>query len=304
MPMTEDNLIQTFQLEQSNLRGRILRLGSVIDDLLQRHDYPAQVLQLTGEAAAMALMLSSMLKYDGIFTLQIQGDGPVDMVVADITDHGNIRACARYKKDEEIPELSNPMLLMGKGYLAFTVDQGPDTDKYQGIVALSGKTLQDSIQHYFAQSEQITTGLRYLLARGDDGRWRAGGIMLQRLPEAKGGDRGEAHEDDWRRAMVLLQSCTDQELLDPELSQNDLLFRLFHEEGVRVFDPVPVRDQCRCSAERAENILRMVSAAERADMTIEGKLVVTCEFCNRAYGFDAEALEQKIAGSGPQQPQE
>lgn len=304
MPMTEDNLIQTFQLEQSNLRGRILRLGSVIDDLLRRHDYPAQVLQLTGEAAAMALMLSSMLKYEGIFTLQIQGDGPVDMVVADVVNHGNIRACARYKKDAEIPELSNPMLLLGKGYLAFTVDQGPDTEKYQGIVALSGKTLQDSIQHYFAQSEQITTGLRYLLSRGPDGRWRAGGIMLQRLPEQSGAGRGEAHEDDWRRAMVLLQSCTDAELLDPDLSQNDLLFRLFHEEGIRVFDPVPVRDQCRCSAERAENILRMISSAERAEMTIEGKLVVTCEFCNRAYGFDAEAVEREITGSGPQKPQE
>jgi molecular chaperone Hsp33 len=290
-----DDLIETFQLDSSNLRGRILRVGPALDSLLKRHSsYPDPVTRLTGETACIALMLSSMLKYDGIFTLQLQGDGPVSMVVADITNQGVMRACAKYKKSgEEIFPVSNPLLLMGKGHLAFTVDQGEDMERYQGIVTLSGKNFQDLIQHYFSQSEQITTGIRFAMDKTPDGFWRAGAIILQRLPEQKE-NSGEAEEDDWRRAMTLLHSCTDKELLDPDLPQNDLLFRLFHEEGVRVYDPVPVRDRCRCSQERAENILRMISSAERQDMAIEGKIVVTCEFCNRQYGFDARDLERKI----------
>lgn len=287
--MVDDNLIQTFHLETSNLRGRILRLGSVMDGILKRHDYPAPVTHLTGEAAGMSLLLSSMLKYEGIFTLQVQGDGPVAMVVADVTHHGDIRACARCLKDADITNAAKPMALLGKGYLAFTVDQGEDMERYQGIVDLTGGNFQECIQHYFSQSEQIATGMRFALGQDSTGQWRAGGIMLQRLPE-QGHQQGEANEDDWRRVMILLQSCSDGELLDADLSQNDLLFRLFHEEGIRVYDPLPVRDVCRCSQERAENILRAIPAEERADLTVEGKLIVTCEFCNRVYTFDTGAF--------------
>src|SRR5688500_11136110 len=202
----KDDLIQTFQLEASNLRGRILRIGPALDSLLKRHDYPAPVTRLTGEAACFALMLSSMLKYGGIFTLQLQGDGPVSMVVADITHHGVVRACAKYSPSREIPPVSNPLLLLGKGHLAFTIDQGTDMDRYQGIVALSGKNFQDLVQHYFAQSEQITTGIRFAMAQNGDGAWRAGAIMLQRMPE-QDAHAGESREDDWRRTMTLLHSC-------------------------------------------------------------------------------------------------
>lgn len=288
-----DDLIQTFQLESSNLRGRILRVGPALGTLLERHPYPAPVTRLTGEVACMALLLSSMLKYDGVFTLQIQGDGPVSMVVADITEHGVVRACAKYMENTEIPEVSNALLLMGKGYLAFTVDQGEDMERYQGIVALSGRNFQDLVQHYFAQSEQITTGIRFAMERDARGNWRAGAIMLQRLPE-QDSHAGEGQEDDWRRAMILLQSCKDEELLDPMLSHSDLLFRLFHEEGVRVFDSVRIQDRCRCSAERARNILGILPAEDRQEMIVNERIEVTCEFCNRRYDFDAARIEEDI----------
>lgn len=273
------------------MRGRIVRLGGVLDDILQRHAYPAPVTRLTGEAAGMGILLSSMLKYEGIFTLQMQGDGAVAMVVADISHDGDLRVCAQCRKGAVIADDAAPMALLGKGYLAFTVDQGEDTERYQGIVALSGGNLQESIQHYFTQSEQIATGIRFALGRDSGGIWRAGGILLQHLPQP-GQSLGEAREDDWRRAMVLLQSCRDEELLDPNLSQNDLLFRLFHEEGIRVYDPVPVRDVCRCSRERAENILGMIAPEERESLSVEGKFVVACEFCSRTYDFNADTFGQ------------
>lgn len=290
-----DNLVQSFQLEQSGLRGRILRLGSAIHDILDRHNYPEPVSHLTGEAAILALLLSSMLKYDGIFTLQTQGDGPVSMLVADITRRGVVRACAKFD-EVDMKNIAKPIDLLGQGHLAFTVDQGEDMERYQGIVSLTGESLQDSVQHYFAQSEQIATGIRIAVGRTADGQWRAGAIMLQRLPEQQQ-NVGEAEEDSWRHAMVLLQSCTDEELMDTGLSHNDLLFRLFHENGVRVYDPSPVEEGCRCSPERAENILDMMSEDERRDMIVDGKIIVTCEFCNREYRFEGPGLERKIQKS-------
>lgn len=283
-----EDFVQTFQIEESNLRGRILRVHTALDGILRRHEYPEQVLQLTGEAALLALLLSSMLKYDGIFTLQAQGDGPVSMVVADVSEQGHIRACAKFKDREAaaIPG-ARPMDLLGKGYIAFTVDQGGDTERYQGIVDLAGGSLQDSIQHYFAQSEQITTGTRMAISRDQtDGTWRAGAIMLQQLPEQKDGSDGESREDDWRRAMILLQSCKDNELLDFTLPATDLLYRLFHEDGVRAFDPVLITEQCRCSRARAEKILDIMSPEEKVEMTIDGTITVACEFCSRVYAFE------------------
>lgn len=292
--MISSNLIQTFQLDVSNLRGRILRLDTTINDILSRHKYPEPVLQLTGEATILALLLSSMLKYDGIFTLQTSGNGPVSMLVADIADKGTIRACARYDAEAIPTVVPNPKDLMGEGYLAFTVDQGPDTEQYQGIVELTGTNLQDCVQHYFMQSEQITTGIRMALSRGADGKWRGGAIMLQRLPEQVQAVTGESQEDDWRRTMILMQSCTDEELLDSSLTQNDLLFRLFHEEEVRVFDPEPVHEGCRCSRERAENIIGMLSPEEKQEMTVDGIMQVKCEFCDREYDFQDTVKDLSI----------
>lgn len=284
--MTDHNLIQTFQLEKSNIRGRILRMDTVLHTMLERHGYPEPLQYLTAEVAVFALLLSSMLKYDGIFTLQIQGDGPVSMVVADVTA-GGVRACAKFNAGEDLPKVEYPLALVGKGYMAFTVDQGPDTERYQGIVALDGKDLSAAVQHYFTQSEQIQTALHMVLGRDGDGVWRAGAIMLQKLPDESNGAVGDdEHDDGWNNATIMMKSCTAREFLDTSLSLEDILFRLFHEDGVRVYPPQKIEETCRCSQDRAQNIIHMMSDDEKIEMTDHGKITITCEFCNRTYEFD------------------
>jgi molecular chaperone Hsp33 len=181
-----DNFVQSFQLESSNIRGRVVRLGSVLDDILNAHKaYPEDVLHLTGEILTLCVMLSSMLKYDGIFTLQVQGDGPVSMLVADVVDGGKIRACATYKQERLAAEShkGNRAHLIGDGHMAFTVDQGKNMERYQGIVELKPESLIASVQHYFTQSEQIGTGIVMSVGR-TEGKWRASGIMLQQMRTA------------------------------------------------------------------------------------------------------------------------
>ena len=284
-----DDLVQPFQIETSNLRGRLVRLGATVDDILTAHRYPEPVAWLLGETVVLATMVASALKYDGIFTLQAKGDSAVSLLVADVTAGGDVRGYAKLHA-ERLPE-NGPFgieTLLGRGYLAFTVDQGEFTEPYQGIVELVGSSLAECLQHYFRQSEQIDAGLKLAIGR-HDGRWRAGGLMMQRLPDASV-SRASHEEDDWRRAMLLMETCTEAELLDPALAPNDLLFRLFHEDGVRVFRPGSVRHGCRCSRERAERILRVLPMSEIRDCMVDGRVMFTCEFCNRTYDFDEAAL--------------
>jgi molecular chaperone Hsp33 len=214
-------------------------------------------------------------------------------MVSDVTTEGHLRGYAGFDAERlaAAGEAAGVTELLGKGHLAYTVDQGQDMERYQGIVALSGATLADCLQHYFLQSEQIQTGL--LVASGNDGgSWRAAGLILQRLPEESAGGAAQAvpDEDAWRRAMMLQASCTEAELLDPGLQVNDLLYRLFHEEGVRVFPRRPLIARCRCARARLEETLRSLPRAEIEDLKIDGEVVVTCEYCNRRYHFDDAAL--------------
>jgi molecular chaperone Hsp33 len=293
------DLIEPFQLELSNVRGRAVRLGAVLDEVLARHDYPPAVEQIVAEAIAAAVLLASLLKYDGVFTLQAKGDGPVSLLVADVTTAGEVRAYARFDAARlGVDRLAAPTgtldALFGQGYLAFTVDQGADTEGYQGIVALTGEHLTDALAHYFEQSEQLLTTARLAARRYPDG-WRAGAVLIQHLPED---DAGRVHknpdedEEDWRRAGILLHSVADVELLDRTLDLNSLLFRLFHEERVRVFPPHAVQRGCRCSAERVERVLQSIPRAELDDLKIDGEVVVTCEFCSESYRFDETALDR------------
>lgn len=307
-PSFEDNVVEPFQLESSHLRGRIVKLGSVLDDILTPHDYPEAVAHMVAENLTLSLLLSSMLKYDGIFTLQCQGDGPVKMLAADVTSAYAVRACASFDAerieksgmalhDLDSPESSQNHLAqyLGKGYIAFTVDpESKDLERYQGIVELKGASLVDCVQHYFNQSEQISTGIKMAVGKRD-GKWRAAGIMLQKMPEEGGysaAGRSNLDEDDWRRSMILMDSCTDDELLSATLSPREVLFRLFHEEGVRVFQPRYARKECRCSRERVENILRMMSDDDREYMKVDNKISMHCEFCGTDYVFEDKELKK------------
>ena len=286
-----DDLIQPFQIEMSGLRGRLIRLGPALDEILSRHDYPEPVAGILGEAVVLAAILASALKYDGVFALQTKGDGPVPLMVIDITSTGDLRGYARFDADRiQAVTGRDVAALIGSGLLAFTVDHGDFTDRYQGIVELSGETLADCLQHYFRQSEQLDAGIVIAAARRD-GAWRAGGVMIQRLPDADRKVPSSDRQDDWRRAMILLGSVTEGELLDPGLAANGLLFRLFHEDGVRVFTPAGLRASCRCSRDRVAGMLGALPRTEVEDMKEDGKVAVQCEFCNSTYQFDDGQIE-------------
>ncbi len=300
---TPADLIQPFDLEVPGLRGRLVRMGPLADEVLSHHDYPEAVAGLLGEALALVSVLSSMLKFDGVFTLQTKGDGPVGMLVADMTAAGELRGYAEFDEDRLAAlaasgaETPAARALMGNGYIAFTVDQGAHTERYQGIVELTGDSLEDCVQHYFRQSEQLKTAVK-LAAGPVDGAWRAGGLLLQQLPEAEAAERALApepatdQEDHWRRAVVLMASCSDQELLAPGLPANDLLYRLFHQEQVRVYRPRPLVKGCRCSRARLARILGSLPQDEVVDMKVEDAVVMTCQFCNVDFRFDDAALEE------------
>jgi molecular chaperone Hsp33 len=297
-----DDLIQPFRIDPFALRGRLVRLGPTVDRILSQHDYPEPVAAILGEAITLAIVLSGMLKYDGVFTLQTKSDGPVKLLVADVSTEGAVRGYAQYDRDrvEAEPARAIPKAggspsvpeLIGSGYIAFTVDQGEHTERYQGIVELAGSNLAECAQHYFRQSEQIQAGIKLSVARsGENGAWRAGGLMLQRVPP-EGGYKVIADdvEDGWRRAMVLMSSATPDELVDPELSPRRLLFRLFHEDGVRVFETHPLEARCRCSRERIAGILRSLPREDIDEMRADPVTTVTCEFCNTTYHFTADDL--------------
>ena len=304
-----DDLVQPFQIDSSGLRGRLVRLGPVLDEILTRHAYPEPVALMLGEAIVLAAALAGALKYDGVFTLQTRGDGPIRLLVADVTSAGAMRGYAQYDAEKLAKAIdaapagasglgdSVPRLL-GAGHLAFTVDQGEHTDRYQGIVELQGATLAECAHHYFRQSEQVEAGLKVAVARWPDdagtARWRGGSLMIQRLPPAGDAAKRDAAEDGWRRAVILMSSSTSRELVDPNLAPEALLFRLFHEDGVRAYRRHDLAARCRCSRERVETVLRMMPADELATMKIDGHIIVTCQFCSAAYDFD----ESEVAALG------
>lgn len=307
-PMPDDYL-RPFQIEGMTVRGRLVRLGPALHEILSRHGYPDLVSHLLGEAVALSSALAGALKFDGVFTLQTKGDGPLSAMVADVKSPGDLRGYAKFEPEaiaafEADARPSIPRIL-GGGHIAFTVDQGADTERYQGIVALEGQSLADCAHNYFRESEQIDTAIVLACGRHPDsnsasGAWRGGAIMLQRLPEgdpsllARGVEveRDEVSEDDWRRVVTMLASTKDSELLDPELPGDDLLFRLFHEDGVRIFEPTGLRPGCRCSPERAERILAQLPPHELPGLALDNALIVTCEFCNASFTFTLDQFDR------------
>jgi molecular chaperone Hsp33 len=299
MPDTSvpDDQVAPFQIEGEPVRGRLARLGPAVDEILRAHAYPEPVANLLGEACALAALVGSNLKFDGRLIVEARGDGPVRFVVADYDTSGGLRgycgfdaaAVAEANRGFARPGARS---LLGAGHFMMTVDQGPDMDRYQGVTAIEGETLALCAEQYFAQSEQTPTRVRLAVGQADVGQgltWRAGGILIQNIAEDDA--RGSTQEA-WVRTQAFFETIGEDELLDPGLSSNQLLFRLFHEDGVRVFGAQPLRAFCRCSQARIETVLRSFAAAERADMVEDdGKIRVTCEFCSKTYAVEPEALE-------------
>lgn len=290
-PLNDGDLILPFQLEESVLRGRLVRLNASIDTLIRQHQYPAPVATLLAEATALAAALGSALKFDGIFTLQARGDGVVSMLVADVSSDGALRAYAQFDA-EKLKDQKAGASLLGQGNLVFTVDQRLGEERYQGIVNLEGESLTAAFQLYFRQSEQIPTGLMATARQDSQGRWLAGCLMLQRMPREGGvaAPVDTAVEDDWLRAMALMQTCTPLELTDPALPPEDLLFRLFHEEGVRIYEAKGFRHECRCSRERLLGVLSSMPIDEIESLAVDGCIEVTCQFCSKRYNFVPEEI--------------
>ena len=308
-----DDAVLPFEVAPLDVRGRAIQMGPAIDALLARHGYPEPVARLVGEAVVLTVLLGSSLKFDGKFILQTETDGPVDMLVADYRTTGGVRAYARFDAGRVAAAVAageaTPTLLLGNGTLAMTVDQGAYMSRYQGVVPLDGQGLEEAAHTYFRQSEQIPTRVR--LAVGEviervEGamvrQWRAGGMIVQFLPDApermrqpdlpggdvpEGADEGGGEEDDaWVEAQSLVATIEDHELTDPGVPVERLLYRLFHERGVRVFTPVEITDDCSCSRERITGMLASFSADEIAESVQDGEIVVTCEFCGTRYAFD------------------
>jgi molecular chaperone Hsp33 len=289
-PTTQDDLVLPFAVGETRLKGRLVRLGPLLDKILGQHAYPEPVASMLGQAIVLAVTLARALKYDGIFTLQTKGDGPVRLLVADVTASGDVRGYAQFdaaRLAQAAPTRAPVPTLLGAGYLAFTVDQGEDTERYQGLVELVGATLAECAHHYFRQSEQIQAVVKLAVERGADGHWRGGGLMIERIPDEE--NAPEASDEIWREAVVLMSSSTDGELTDAALAPDRLLYRLFHEPGVRVQPTRQLSPQCRCSRERVERVLRALPPAELDDMVVDGRISVTCEFCSASYEFDDAA---------------
>jgi molecular chaperone Hsp33 len=319
-PESGDDAVVPFTLDKLDTRGRTVRLGEALDQILSRHNYPAPVARLLGEAVVLASLIGSSLKFDGRFIMQTQTDGPVNLIVVDFDAPDGLRGYARFDQDALVKAAeegkTRPGELLGKGHLAMTIDQGPHMERYQGIVALEGNTLEEVAHTYFMQSEQIPTMVRMAVAeftqKGDPRpHWRAGGVLIQHLPEhgishmpdlpgdgdfdnPETADPDFEEADGWTEAKTLLATLDDLELADPELSSERLLFRLYHETGVRVFSPIAVEERCTCSVDRIEDMLaNSFSTEEREDMAVEGEIEVVCEFCSTAYHFNPHQFEAK-----------
>ena len=316
-----DDRVLPFTVPELDLRGRVVRLGASIDTILARHAYPEPVSRVLGEATALTVLLGTALKFEGRFQLQTKSDGAIPMIVVDFNAPDNFRAVAHVDEEKLAAAVADDRLstgdLLGTGHLGMTVDQGSQMTRYQGVVALERQSLEEAAHQYFRQSEQIPSRVRLgvgtILTNGGK-QWRAGGILVQFMPNSPDrlraadlhpGDAPEGHEilanddpdgisdDAWAEARSLVDTVEDHELLDPTLESERLLYRLFHERGARVFEPVAVHEACRCSRDRVLGMLRGFTEQDRKGLVADdGTLAVTCEFCSRRYEFTLGEVEE------------
>jgi molecular chaperone Hsp33 len=295
-PHMTDDIIAPFSLDAAPVRGRIARLGAgALDPILRRHDYPRPVAMLLGEALTLAALVGSLLKTDGRLVVQAQGQGHVQLLVAEYCG-GGLRGYARLH-DEAHAALAhagrmNPAELLGAGSLLMTLDQGGESTPYQGVVGLDGDTLAACAENYFRASEQTDTAIHLAVGEvwhADAPRlWRAGGALMQRL--ASDGARGDSRED-WARASTLFATLSDAEVLDPGLGPDQVLYRLFHEQGARMGEAASLRDSCSCNGERLSKVMRQFPPAQLRELAEpDGFLHARCQFCARSYLIAPESL--------------
>ena len=288
-----DDIVAPFSLDNAPVRGRIVRAGAAIDAILRRHDYPRPVAMLLGEALLLAALVGALLKADRRLIVQAQGDGPVRFLVAECRPDGSLRGYARVEEGASLAQANRmpPRELIGAGQLAIMLEQDEESDTYQGVVPLEGQTLAACAESYFASSEQTDTRIRLALgevfAEGAS-HWRAGGILMQKIAaDTARGDPGE----DWVRASLLMGTVRDDELVDPELPADRLLYRLFHEERVRMGDVSTIADRCTCDAARLTDVMKQFPRDELADLIEpDGLLHARCQFCAREYKIAPESV--------------
>lgn len=290
----------SFNLDNNKFRGRIVRLEHVTDEMFKLQKYPDNVGKAVAETAALGVVLADLMKFNGIWTLQIQGDGPISVLVADVTSEGKVRATAKYdeakmKAAQELRktegELEATPHWLGKGNLIFTVDQGKNTELYQGIVDLQGKTLAECAMRYFKNSEQIDTHLRLFVQKKGDG-WQSAAILLQKMPQ-NGGKEAESEdnsEEVWREDKILTDSLTEAEIFDVDLPLEDILYRLYHEHRVAVNKESEYFFGCRCEREKLRATLSGMSLQDIESMVENGKVTAVCNFCGQTYVFDKSEL--------------
>jgi molecular chaperone Hsp33 len=318
-----DDTVLPFQLDNSDIRGRVARLDGVLDGILKQHDYPPIVEALVAEMALLTALIGQTVKLRWKLQLQVQSKGPVRMIATDYygpSEEGEparIRAYASYDADRLTD--GKPFDQIGTGYFAIMIDQGQGMTPYQGITPLAGGSLAACAEAYFAQSEQLPT--RFALSfgksteKGVSEYWRAGGVMLQHMPKAspfaKGieatGENGLLHARDlvdgedgenWTRANILLDTVEDLELIGPRIAPTDLLIRLFHKEAPRVFDAQPVRFGCTCSEDRVRQSLSIYSSKDIEKMTTDdGRVTADCQFCGAHYDLDPKTLGFDVNGT-------
>jgi len=303
-----DDTVLPFQLDACDIRGRVARLDSALERLLERHAYPAPVEALVAEAVLLTALIGQTIKLRWRLSLQIRGDGPLRLIATDYVAPEEEGAPARIRAYASFdPEALNhhapgfPQI--GKGYFAILLDQGRDMEPYQGITPIAGASLSDCAEAYFEQSEQLPTRFALSLGksslRGADEAWRAGGVMLQHMPQAAGATPRERDtmSEDWARANLLLDTVEPLELVGPSVQPPELLLRLFHEETPRIFDPQPVHFGCSCSEDKVRNSLSIYSAKDIATMTTdEGVVTADCQFCGAHYVLDPATLGFEASG--------
>lgn len=303
-----DDTVLPFQLDRSDIRGRVARLDTALERMLALHDYPPAVEALVAEAALLTAMIGQTIKLRWRLSLQVRGTGPIRLIATDYyapTQDGapaRIRAYASFDA-ERVRADARPFEQIGKGYFAILIDQGRDMTPYQGITPIAGTSLSDCAEAYFDQSEQLPTRFSLSFGRailpGQPEKWRAGGVMLQHMPQASGtSPRAQENvTEDWNRANLLLDTVEELELIGPNVQPPELLLRLFHEETPRVFDPQAVHFGCSCSEDKVRQSLSIYSAKDLATMTTdEGTITADCQFCGAHYVMDPSSLGFEAGG--------